>query len=113
MQSGDNIEGCIFCLIIWLVIAYYESRKKDKVKAVQQRPIEYMVNDKKIPCAFDRFYFERLHIPYPDKPIEFTTIARHHAMRVAGDKLDADILCEVDAAALFFRDRFNYMSYLN
>ena len=78
-----------------------------------EKRLEYIVNSKKIPCAFERYYYVKLKMPLPVMKIEPDIIERHYQQRLQDNELDINILNDVEAANRFFIDRIEYLSYLN
>ncbi len=92
-----------------------EQKDRDTLIASKARgkQVQYIVNDIKIPCSFERYYFDRLHMPFPIISIDATVINRYYEFRLYGDKLDTQTKIDVEAAKIFFFDRIHYMHSLN
>ena len=80
---------------------------------VREKRVEYIVNNRKIPCAFERYYYIKLNMPLPVMTIEPSTIERHYHQILLDNKLDVKALNDVEAAKNFFNDRMYYLSQLN
>ena len=102
--------GLLVLFILLRLIGYvYNDDKNGKTR----KQLEYIVNDRKIPCTFERYYFDRLHMPTPAPQIDMAVINRYYSLRLIGDKLDRQALNDVEAAQKFFNDRIGYLSCLN
>ena len=82
-------------------------------KLVSENKVEYIVNYKKIPCAFERYYYVKLKMPLPIIRIDPEVIERHYQIRLQDKETDASTLIDVEAANRFFIDRLAYLSHLN
>ncbi len=78
-----------------------------------ERKLEYIVNNKQIPCAFERYYYVKLKMPLPIIRIDPEVIERHYQIRLQDKETDANTLNDVEAANRFFIDRMGYLSHLN
>lgn len=78
-----------------------------------EKRIEYIVNNKSIPCPFERYYYIKLKMPLPIISIEQEAIERHYQDRMQNKEQEASNINDIEAANKFFTDRINYFSHLN
>ena len=86
---------------------------KPPILLVPEKSIEFVVNSKKIPCAFERYYYVKLNIALPVTYIDPASIERHYQRKLQDNKLDISTLNDVEAANRYFIDRLKYLSSLN
>ena len=83
------------------------------IPLVPEKSIEYVVNSKKIPCTFERYYYIKLNMALPVINIDPASIERHYQRKLQDNTLDISTINDVEAANRFFIDRLNYLSNLN
>ena len=120
----SDIVAIIFLIYAVIVIAGMDNKKLFSKKEweklltwpeynTEKKQLEYIVNERKIPCAFERYYYIKLNMPLPVLMIEPETIKRHYQHLIQDDSLDTKNLNDIEAANKFFNDRLAYLSYLN
>ena len=127
-----HIGLLVFIILYWVVKIVYNDNNNVQVKRatvdivyreqlnpavpfplVPEKRLEYIVNSKKIPCAFERYYYIKLNMPLPIIKLEPDIIERHYQKRLKEDTIDIGTLNDVEAAQKFFNDRIGYLSHQN
>ena len=79
----------------------------------QERRLEYIVNGRKIPCTFERYYYIKLGMALPIMRIDRDVIERQYQRKVSDTSNDVAQSPDIEAANQYFTDRLNYLEHLN
>lgn len=93
--------------------AYQNNLTSAPIPLPEEKRLEYLVNNKKIPCAFERYYYVILGMPLPVIRIDRDVVERHYEYKANDTGISTATRQDIEAANIFFNDRINYVSHLN
>lgn len=103
-----------YLFTLFLVLKWaYNILNREQVEKAEKKRLEYIVNNNKIPCTFDRYYYVKLGLPLPIIKIDRDVVERQYERKVQEAEVGTVQHKEVEAANGFFSDRLNYLSHLN
>lgn len=80
---------------------------------VPKKKINYYVNNRLIPCHFERYYYLKLGMALPIMRVDEDVLERHYHRKMFEKIEDIDAVKDLEAAQAFFNDLIQYTSYLN
>ncbi len=103
-----------YLFTLFLVVKWaYSIFNREQVEKAEQKRLEYIVNNNKIPCTFERYYYIKLGLPLPILKIDLDVVERQYERKVQDAEIGTVQYQEVEAANKYFIDRLNYLSHLN